>query len=692
MRDPQEMKPNLAGSLRGVRIVDFGQYIAGPLAAMMLADQGADVIHVDPPGGPAWKHPAAETLRRHADGTRIDLRARSGRDEALELIGGADVLIENFRPGVMDRLGVGSRDCLAANPRLVYCSIPGFASTDPRAGIAGWEGVVMAAAGAFERVDATTLLGSGWWPRDRPVWSPLPLASVFAGTLAALAIVAALIARERDGAGQHIEISAFAAMLEAMGARLVSYERAPRGGRPLGSGLYRCADGELVNFIATRAQHLERLAGAIGTEVLGEKLVDFDSLGADRELGRALGSRLVEIFATRTSAEWEATGIEAGVPIARMWPPAERGLPTAVTVRRTGGGVPRQIEPGLAPLSGTRVLDLTRVMAGPTAARLLAELGADVIKADSDPAGRRLGYREPLLHEHMNRGKRSVVMDLRSDDGRALLERLTSWADVVLTNFSLPAMRALGLTAADLQRVRPDLVHVYLNAFGTTGPWADRRGFAETVNASTGLTLRTLDVEAVPSGSAPQADFPRSPFTDYLGGVFAAFSAVTALFDGQRTGAGYAAETSLARAADYAQLPYMTGGSEPGLDSLGWHPLHRLYEAADGWVFIGADETALEEVESTIRSLPAEEVVTRLCRGRIAAHRSIDCSEVMRVGGSADLAGLRDVQLDSEFGEIVQPGTPFRFERTPVRTGRLPAPFGAEIDAVRSQLEPRRRS
>src|SRR6476659_6458034 len=94
--------------LEGVRVIDFGQYIAGPLAAVMLGDQGADVIHVDPPGGPAWKHEADAFLQRGKRRISLDLKSASDRETARRLVDAADVVIENFRPGVMDRLGLGA--------------------------------------------------------------------------------------------------------------------------------------------------------------------------------------------------------------------------------------------------------------------------------------------------------------------------------------------------------------------------------------------------------------------------------------------------------------------------------------------------------------------------------------------------------------------------------------------------------
>ncbi len=120
------------GALDGVRVVDFGQYIAGPLLGTLLADAGAAVVHVDPPGGPRWQTPANAVLLRGRQTVELDLKRAEGLTEARRLVAGADVLIEGFRPGVMERLGLGADRLLAENPALVYCSLPGFPSDDPR--------------------------------------------------------------------------------------------------------------------------------------------------------------------------------------------------------------------------------------------------------------------------------------------------------------------------------------------------------------------------------------------------------------------------------------------------------------------------------------------------------------------------------------------------------------------------------
>jgi CoA-transferase family III len=130
----------MTGALDAIRVIDFGQCIAGPLAAVMLADEGADVIHVDRPTGPLWKSDAEVFLQRGKRRIALDLKTPSGQETARRLIDSADVVIQNFRPGVIDRLGMGAALATERNPRLIYCSVPGFAADDPRAELRAWEG------------------------------------------------------------------------------------------------------------------------------------------------------------------------------------------------------------------------------------------------------------------------------------------------------------------------------------------------------------------------------------------------------------------------------------------------------------------------------------------------------------------------------------------------------------------------
>lgn len=199
--------------LQGIRVIDFGQYIAGPLAGMLLAEQGAEVIRIDPADLRNDRRPADAVLGRGKKAICLDLRNEEDRAVAASLVRTADVLIENFRPGVMGRFGFSVDEVRVLNPRLVYLSLPGFASGDKRrAQIPGWEGVIGAATALYSGMNMLRgLLDMA------PVYTALPLPSVYAGVQGALAVTAALLARGQFGVGSAVELPLANAMMSAMG-------------------------------------------------------------------------------------------------------------------------------------------------------------------------------------------------------------------------------------------------------------------------------------------------------------------------------------------------------------------------------------------------------------------------------------------------------------------------------------------
>jgi len=261
-------------------------------SALLLADQGAEVIHVDPPGGPRWQAPANATLQRGKHSIILDLKTSADLTVARALIGSADVLIENFRPGVMDRLGLGWDAVGHGHDRLIYCSLPGFAADDRRAAMPAWEGVLAAATGTYasrgpassSRPSAEPAVGV----YDQPRFNALPLASEFGALVAAIAIVMALIARERDGLGQRIEVPRFDAMFLAFGASGLLVNGAIAGGRPADpwSGTYECRDGALVLLNLATPRFVHRFLEATGTlaEWRMKGYLESDRLVHDNEL------------------------------------------------------------------------------------------------------------------------------------------------------------------------------------------------------------------------------------------------------------------------------------------------------------------------------------------------------------------------------------------------------------------------
>jgi len=704
--------------LEGVRVLDFGQYIAGPMAATLLADAGAEVTRIEPPGGPWFTDPGNAYLLRGRAATHVlDLKSTAGQSQALALVAGSDVLIENFRPGVMARLGLGAQSCHDLNRGLVYCSLPGFSELDERAGVAGWEGVVLAAGGAYTRQAGSPIFTGT--TGETPDFPSLPLASCFAAGMAALSACAALIARERDGGlGQRVEIPLADALLEASGILTTRVEKqAPMRGGVFAPGLYRSRDDQVLCFTSGVHRHLLGLARVSGNEAwIEDGSLDWAALRTDPEATAGWRAKLISLFATRDADEWEALLRPAGIPVARLrttreWlrePAAEaagcvveQDDGTGRTVRTLGAAVdfgpatPVSAPPGLAapsgapPLTGIKVVDLCRVVAAPTVTRLLTDLGAEVIKVDIDPAEARSAYDEPLFHVYLNRGKQGAILNLKTPADRDRFDALAAEADMLVTNVSAGRLPGLGLLPDALRERNPALLFVYLNLYGVTGPWADYKGYAEIANCATGVASLTAGWATAPSG-APPVNSPPWPYTDSLAGVLSAFGAVAALYDRGRRGRTYRVNTSLAQTALLEQMPFAVDGADvdPSRGRDTSSPAYRIYDAADRPVFvaIAADDlpealrhlgaASADDLEARISSRTAEACVHALCFGRSAASPVEVPSATMAPDGFWARRGLRIERPSADFGTVVTQAPVARFARTPAVAGDTPRIFG----------------
>ncbi len=201
-----------SGPLAGVRVIEIGQYISGPFAAKMLGDLGADVIKVESPDGDPmrrWEGSGTYSAQfaaynRNKRGVVLDLKSADGLDRLRRLAADADVVIDNFRPGVTERLGISHQALAAVNPAIVTCSITGFGAEGPHAGKPSYDTVVSAMGGMYSQViEPGTLRPIG------PAFSDL-----LAGMSAAQAITAALVARHARAAGEHIEISMIGSLID----------------------------------------------------------------------------------------------------------------------------------------------------------------------------------------------------------------------------------------------------------------------------------------------------------------------------------------------------------------------------------------------------------------------------------------------------------------------------------------------
>ena len=194
----------VAPPLDGIRVCDLTGYIAGSYAAMMLADLGAAVVKVESLQGDAFRElPGFYGWNRGKRSVAVNLKTAEGRAIVERLAVGSDVVMENMRPGVAERLGLGEAALRAENPRLIYCSVTAFGSTGPYAGRPGFDPVLQAMGGLME------LQGFG----GPPQYLRIPVTDYYAAALAAQAVLTALFVRERTGRGQRVETSLLHAVL-----------------------------------------------------------------------------------------------------------------------------------------------------------------------------------------------------------------------------------------------------------------------------------------------------------------------------------------------------------------------------------------------------------------------------------------------------------------------------------------------
>ncbi len=197
----------MSGACDGLRVIDFSTWMAGPLATMVLADNGADVIKVESPAGdPARALPAFQTWNRGKRAATIDLKTPHGRASALDLARTADVVVTSFRPGVAERLGIGYDDIRVVNPRAVYAAISGYGEAGARRDLAGYDALVTARSGRM-------MMFEGVAERAGPAYPALPCASYSAAMLTAQGVLAALHRRRVTGAGDRVAVSLLAALM-----------------------------------------------------------------------------------------------------------------------------------------------------------------------------------------------------------------------------------------------------------------------------------------------------------------------------------------------------------------------------------------------------------------------------------------------------------------------------------------------
>jgi alpha-methylacyl-CoA racemase len=303
------------GPLADLRVIDLSALLPGPFCAQMLADLGADVLKIEPPTGDNSRRMPSDifaTANRNKRGAILDLKRAEDRAVLLDLADDADVLIEGFRPGVVDRLGVGAEQVRARRPAIVYCSISGFGQQGPLRDRPGHDANYLAAGGALSY--------SGHW-LGPPRRSGLPVADLAAAAYATIAILTALHDRDRTGVGAHIDVAmadAAMAFASARGGRRLDLPNADRSHLYPTNDLFEAADGEVLAVGAVEDGFWEALRSVLARDEPRLKDSRFDDEAGRRRHGDELSRLLDEVFARRPAREWLLLLGPHDVPVERV--------------------------------------------------------------------------------------------------------------------------------------------------------------------------------------------------------------------------------------------------------------------------------------------------------------------------------------------------------------------------------------
>jgi crotonobetainyl-CoA:carnitine CoA-transferase CaiB-like acyl-CoA transferase len=425
------------------------------------------------------------------------------------------------------------------------------------------------------------------------------------------------------------------------------FAHSPRGQSPTYS-TYRAAD-DWIFIGASTTPFMIKVLQAVGLDaVLDDPRLHGGARALrDAALASELWERIDPIIRSRPRAEWLALFEEIKVPAGPVLTMeetlahpqiqaaglAEPGEPIGrltrmSAVQRRGDGQPRAHAPaGPLPLSGLRVVELAGYIAGSYVGRLLADLGADVVKVeppDGDPF-RVNGYGFPAW----NHGKRSLSLNLRAAADRSRLATLVAEADILVTNYRPEALARMGVGRDDLFAVNPALIHCTVSAFGETGPLAHLPGFDPVVQAFAGIMKR--------QGGEGEPVKPQMAATDYLSGMLGAIGVLAARLAQLERGGGYEVRTSLLAAAlllNYAAYEDVRAGRSylvGGRDYKGPSPLHGLHKTSDGWLLtaaaaVGADGIAAADryLGANVNREPTEAAIARLQALGVAAVPCID--------------------------------------------------------------------
>jgi len=611
--------------LRDLRIIDLSNRIAGSYATKLMADAYADVIKVEPAEGEALRHWSASNQPLDpvagVDGALFQFLACSKRSvvgqvgdaEILELIEGADLVVESFEPGVIDEFDLCERF-----PGLVLLSISAYGRGGPYSNRPASDLTIQAEGGG--------IMGRGL-PSQPPLQCGNRITEWIGGTFAAVGALAAVQRAQKTGQGEHIDFS----LCEVMNIGSTPYGDLMHslGGRDPNAGfglrtvevpsIEPTLDG-WVGFNTNSRQQFNDFCSMIERPDLAEDdanwwmmPVRFQRADEWNAMVRAWTTRHTTAHIVETASlfripvapvnngravfdhpHFQARGNFVPNPRSHFQQPAAPYLmdghrprppeepPTIgqhtgeieVRKRSIPGISPSSAKDPALPLEGIRILDATAWWAGPSACQMLAHLGADVIRMESiqRPDGMRFAGALFMGQENWwersgitlgaNTNKRGITLNLTDPKGVELCKRLIETSDVFVENFSPRVVENFGLDWESVHAINPRTILIRMPAFGLSGPWRDNVGFAQTMEQISGLAWMTGHADDQPR-------IQRGP-CDPLAGMHAAYAVLVALAEREKTGTGHLMECTMVEgalnAAAEVSIEYSAYGVELGRD------------------------------------------------------------------------------------------------------------------------------
>ncbi len=618
--------PPAHAPLAGLRIIDLSTVVAGPFGSEILGYLGADVIRVDSPSaaGPLPDLPAGTpvgdaegftwALQRNKRSICLDLKSADGKAAFLDLVRRSDVVYDNFRPGVLKRLGLDHASLRAVNPRIVSCSITGFGTEGPWAEVGAYDVAVQALGGSM------SITGTGI-PDDLPCRLGVPIGDIGGALYAVIGTLAALAERDRSGKAQAVDISLLDVQLamntyrvpqvfgSGMDFKAASPRRGGAGATPYGP--FQCGDGGWV-VIGVASNFWPAFCTAMQRPEW-ENDPRFATLALRQSNQPELEKVVEERFREGTAAQWADTLVAHGVPAARVneiheafeHPQAKaRGMLVKFTapngrvfhaaasplhfageaalpqrapvatgadtqsvmdelsqpVSRVAPAAAKPLTPAQeaiaalaaveGPLRGTLVLELCGdEPSGTLGTQILADLGATVLKIERPPKGEPAPITElpdgrvlPAITYAfgLNRNKRSLCVDLKAPEGRALMLQLAGVADVLYSNYKPGVLARQGLDAASLRALNPALVYCAVSGYGQEGPWAAQPAYDATVQAIGGA----MSITGTGEPSSPPVRWG-NPIGGIAGALYAVIGVMAALRRRATSGAGATLDIAL---------------------------------------------------------------------------------------------------------------------------------------------------